>query len=74
MDGQLVLYDRCRVCGHVGEILQSRLDPEVLPADLKPSLRCSQCGTRGEVEVRLGLSGGAAAFQGARNDRETPSV
>lgn len=27
--------------------------PEALPVDLKPPLRCSQCGTLGEVEVRL---------------------
>ena len=65
MDGQLVLYVECLVCRHVGEIPQANLDPDVLPVDLKPSLRCSQCGTLGEVEVRLGWSGGAAALQGA---------
>ena len=74
LDGQLVLYVECLVCRHVGEIPQADLDPDVLPVDLKPSLRCSQCGTVGEVEVRLGWSGGATALKGAGNDRETPSV
>ena len=62
LDGKLVLYVECLVCGHVGEIPQAdlvRRFGDVLPVDLKPSLRCSQCGTVAEVEVRLGWSGGA---------------
>ena len=53
---------RAGVCRHVGEIPQVAQDPEVLPDDLKPSLRCSQCGTLGEVEVRLGWSGGGESL------------
>ena len=71
MDGKLVLYVECLICRHVGEIPKANLDPDVLPVALKQSLRCSQCGTLGEVEVRLGWSGGATALQGAGNDCET---
>ena len=73
LDGQPVLYVECLVC-RVGEISQADLDPDILPVALMPSLHCSQCGTLGEVEVRLGWSGGAAALKGTGNDRETRSV
>ena len=53
---------------------QANLDPDVLPVDLKPSLWCSQYGTLGEVEVRLGWAGGATAMKGAGNDQETSGV
>ena len=65
IDGKLVLYVECLVCRHVGQIPQADLDPDVLPVHLKPSLRCSHCGTLGEVEVRLGWSGGGEALKGA---------
>ena len=60
-----MLYVECLVCRHVGEIPQAKLDPDVLPVALKPLLRCSQCGAVGEVEVRLGWSGGPDALKGA---------
>ena len=63
MDGQLVLYVECLICRHVGEKPQANLDPDVLPVHLKPARRCSQCGTLGEVEVRLGWSGGGEALR-----------
>ena len=59
-EGRLIVHAQCRLCGYVGPIPREDLAVrygDFLAADLKPALRCMNCGARGEVEVRLGWAG-----------------
>jgi hypothetical protein len=59
-EGMVVLHVQCRLCGHASSIPQAELVARFgpfLPADLKPALRCMNCGVRGDVEIRLGWAG-----------------
>jgi len=43
----------CQECGHNATLNLERLEPDLTIPDLRPRLRCKECGAR-EAEIRIG--------------------